>query len=210
MYELIILSLLMFETLHGYLIAKIANDMIGPWAKISNGTLYPLLAKLEKAGLIAVSHEENAQQRGDRQLRTFVITEEGRKRFHQLMMDTSSNPGDYQKFFQFKVTYMEFLEPAERMHLFDHYINYCQTQILYMKSEARDMVDDTANQRYSMSLRRLESTLDMMQHVANQWQAELDWAKRLREREIARVEAEKAGLHRNSKGEEKLQASREK
>lgn len=40
MYELIILSLLMREPLHGYLIAKIINDMIGPIAKVSHGWLY--------------------------------------------------------------------------------------------------------------------------------------------------------------------------
>jgi DNA-binding PadR family transcriptional regulator len=37
MYELMVLSLLMRSPLHGYLIVKITNDMIGPWAKISRG-----------------------------------------------------------------------------------------------------------------------------------------------------------------------------
>ena len=59
-------------------------------------------------------------------------------------------------------------------------------QILYMKSEARDMVEDTAKQRYSMSPRRLELTLDLMQHFVDQAQVELDWVRRLREQEIAR------------------------
>jgi DNA-binding PadR family transcriptional regulator len=199
MYELIILSLLMHQPLHGYLIAKITNDMIGPWAKISNGTLYPLLTRLEKAGLIITSPEGSEQQRGDRQLRTFMITEVGRKRFHQLMIDTSTNPGEYQKFFQMKVSHIEFLQPEERLFLFDHYINYCQTQILYMKSEAKDMIDDTTNQRYPMSPRRLELTLDMMQHFVEQWQAELDWVRRLRKQEIARIEA---GPHNNTRGKE--------
>ena len=52
MYELIILSLLMRFPMHGYLIAKIANDLIGPWAKISVGSFYPLLSKLEQQGYI--------------------------------------------------------------------------------------------------------------------------------------------------------------
>ena len=54
MYELIILSLLMREPIHGYLIAKIINDMIGPIAKVSHGWLYPRLAKLEQEGLIVL------------------------------------------------------------------------------------------------------------------------------------------------------------
>src|SRR5579859_5268808 len=102
MYELIVLSLLMRGPLHGYLIVKITNDMIGPWAKVSSGTLYPLLTRMEQAGLIAVIQAESQSVAGERQTRTFLITEEGRKRFHQVMMDMSSNPGDYQRFFRYK------------------------------------------------------------------------------------------------------------
>ena len=66
MYELIILSLLMRFSLNGYAIAKIANDIIGPWAKVSNGTLYPLLTKLEKAGLIELTNGEQGTARAAR------------------------------------------------------------------------------------------------------------------------------------------------
>ncbi len=186
MYELIILSLLMYSPLHGYLIAKITNDMIGPWAKVSNGTMYPLLAKLEREQLIEATSDSSTQQHGDRQLRSFKITDDGCKRFHQLMMDTTSNPGEYQKFFRLKVPYLELLQPAERLHLLDHYINYCQTHILYTRSEAEDMVQDTSAHKYYLSPIRLEASLDVLRQMANQWQAELEWTKRLREKEIAR------------------------
>ena len=52
MYELIILSLLMRWPMHGYLIAKVTNDQIGPWAKLSSGTMYTILARLEAENLI--------------------------------------------------------------------------------------------------------------------------------------------------------------
>ncbi len=187
MYELIILSLLMYSPLHGYLIAKITNDMIGPYAKVSNGTLYPLLARLEKEDLIAVSDRGN-ERHGDRQTRSFVITEAGRKHFHRLMMDTTSNPGEYQKFFRFKVPYMELLQPDERLYLYDHYINYCQTHVLYMKTQAKELLEETAGQYY-MPARRLEGTLDVLNQFANEWQMELDWAKQLREKEVAHIQA---------------------
>jgi DNA-binding PadR family transcriptional regulator len=106
MYELIILSLLMRGPIHGYLIAKIINDLIGPVAKVSHGWLYPRLAKLEQEGLIGASVEPKQEHQGDRQLHTYEITEAGRKRFHQLMMGTTSNPGEYTKFFWQKVCYL--------------------------------------------------------------------------------------------------------
>src|ERR1051326_5333738 len=90
-YELIILCLLMRSPLHGYLILKIANDQIGPWAKISSGSLYQILAKLEQAGIITVMNNESLHSPGERvarQLRVFTITDEGRERFRQVMMDT--------------------------------------------------------------------------------------------------------------------------
>ncbi len=187
MYELIILSLLMSGPLHGYLIAKITNDIIGPWAKVSNGTLYPLLTKLEKSGYIAIVHEESEQRQGERIARTFEITEDGRKRFHHLMMDTSSNPGEYQKFFQLKVAYLFLLQPVERLHLLDHYMNYCQTHILYSRSEAKDFVEETAGRDY-MPPARLEGTVEVFNHIIDHWQSELKWVQYLREKEVARIE----------------------
>ena len=36
---------------------------------------------------------------------------------------------------------------------------------------------------------RFKAVLEVMQHMVDQWQVELDWAKSLRERELARVES---------------------
>ena len=66
MYELIILSLLMRFPLHGYLMMKITNDQIGPWARISSGTLSTILSKLEQTGLIAVLPQGSHGASGDR------------------------------------------------------------------------------------------------------------------------------------------------
>src|SRR5258708_8328835 len=101
MYELLILTRLMHGPQHGYLIAKVANDIIGPWAKISLGTLYPLLAKLEQAGYIRSLAEQHNAAQSHRQSRTYEITSLGPVRFHQLMMDTASNLQDYHHKFQF-------------------------------------------------------------------------------------------------------------
>src|SRR6266851_3166368 len=108
-YELIILGTLMVGPFHGYLIAKIMQNIHGPYGKISPGRLYPLLTKLEEAGLIVVesiSEQQEHQQPRRFQVpsRRYRITEAGRKRFHALMMDTTSYLGDYQRVFVQKVT----------------------------------------------------------------------------------------------------------
>src|SRR5712692_2172809 len=181
MYELIILSLLMRWPLHGYLIVKITNDQIGPWAKISSGTLSTMLSRLEQTGLIAASPQERDPSRGDRRSRTFMITDEGRKRFHQLMMDTSSNLGEYEKFFHHKMTYFDLLRPDERLLLVNHYINYCQTTILHKQTEMDSIVYELADHPNPAFL---ENLLRVMKHIVQQWQAELDWIRSIREQEF--------------------------
>ena len=184
MYELIILSLLMREPLHGYLISKIINDIIGPIAKVSHGWLYPRLAKLEEEGLIVNSVVGDEGKKGERQLRTYHITEDGRKRFHELMMDTTSNPGEYSKFFWQKVSFLGYLHPAERLHLIDHYINYCQTHILHLKEQSKNLVEGEV-QYHALDLTQLEATLHILRRSTSHWQVDLEYASSLREKEMA-------------------------
>ena len=189
MYELIILSLLMREPIHGYLISKIINDIIGPIAKVIHGWLYPRLAKLEQEGLIAASLEGDEGKQGERQLRIYQITEDGRKRFHQLMMDTTSNPGEYSKFFWQKASFLEYLHPAERLHLIEHYINYCQTHILHLKAQAKNLIEGEV-QYHAMDLTQLEATLHILRRSTSHWQVDLEYASSLREKEMALALAE--------------------
>jgi DNA-binding PadR family transcriptional regulator len=189
MYELIILSFLIRSPMHGYLIARIINDMIGPYARFSNGRLYPLLAKLEEEGLIVAYTQPMDTHKGERQLRCYQITEEGRKRFHDLMMDTTSNPGDYQRLFLHKVPFLEFLKPAERMYVIDHYVNFCQAHILHLTAEKEDLA-----QRNHISLSQLNVTLNVMQHMIDQWKLELDWANCLLEENLAGIKASESNV----------------
>ena len=189
MYELIILSFLIRDPMHGYLMARIINDMIGPYARFSNGRLYPLLAKLEEEGLIVAYTEPRDTHKGERQLRSYQITDEGRKRFHDLMMDTTSNPGDYQRIFLHKVRFLEFLKPTERLYLIDHYINFCQAHVLHLTAEEEDLARTN-----HLSPSKLDVTLNVMQHMIDQWQLELEWAKSLHEKELARRESNASGV----------------
>jgi len=182
MYELIVLSLLMSGRAHGYSIIKIMNDLAGPYTKFSHGRLYPLLARLEKVGFIVTVDEAFSEQAGGRHLRSYEITEKGRERFHEVMMNITSNVGDYQKLFLHKVQAMEHLEPAERLILFEHYINFCQAHVLYMIAKVEEVL---RLQVHGMSPSHNNALVKIMRHVADQWQLELEWANGLLEEERA-------------------------
>ena len=209
MYEFILLAQLMNGPAHGYLIAKIINDIIGPFARISYGRLYPLLAKLEESGLIASEVDTVSGKQRDRHLRIFTITDAGRMRFQVLMDDTNLNPGEYQKLFAYKVTAFSHITSADRLRLIDHYINHCQTNIFHLQAEAEDMVVKAAEMNeprhaspemahgfFRLDNYSLENIVNVLQHSTDIWKLQLEWARWLREKEeklAASMNNEKTG-----------------
>ena len=184
MYELLVLALLMHWPLYAYLIADIANHILGPWERISRGTLSSLLTKLEQAGLIALADPTQVPFSTDRPSHVFALTPTGRERFYQLMMDTTSNQGTYQRLFRIKALHLEYVSPEDQLSLVDHYMSYCQMGLSYQKAEALDFVTNPIKQQ-SVSNFYSAVALDLMELVSQQWQLELAWAQRLRERILA-------------------------
>ena len=184
MYELLVLALLMHWPLHAYLIAEIANHILGPWERISRGTLSSLLTRLEQAGLIVPADPTQVPFPTDRPSRVFALTPAGRERFHQLMMDTTSNQGTYQRLFRIKALHLEYVSPEDQLSLVDHYLSYCQMGLRYQQAEAQDFVTNPVKQK-SVSKFYSAVALDLMGLVSQQWQLELAWAQRLREQILA-------------------------
>ncbi len=188
-YELIILGTLMVGPFHGYLIAKIVQNILGPYGKISAGRLYPLLTKLEEGGLIVVEPVSEQQERQHRPIsrrshipsRRYRITEDGRKRLHDLMMDTTAYLGEYQKVFLQKVAYFSFLQPEERLQLIEHYRGYCQNLVSYGTARAEELARSGTESPIQMTSAQLADLLVGMQHKIHQWQQEFLWAEELRE-----------------------------
>src|SRR5260370_22236816 len=195
-YELIILGTLMGGPFHGYLIAKIVQNILGPYGKLSGGRLYPLLTKLEEAGLIVVepiSEQQEHQQhpRSHIPSRRYRITEVGRERFHTLMMDTTSHLGEYQKAFLQKVAYFSYLQPQERLQLIEHYISHCLSLVSYGTARAEELATVRSNTQgpFNMTSARLADLLMGMQHKIHQWQQELLWAEGVRDQIKATMQA---------------------
>jgi DNA-binding PadR family transcriptional regulator len=186
MYELMILSTLIREATHGYSITRIMNDMVGPVLKISHGSLYPRLRKMEQEGLISAAAQGDEGNEQARNVRTYTITDAGRRRFHELMMDTTGNPGEYSKLFWQKACALDCLHPVEQLELIDHYQNYCQAHTLHLKATTRQVIDGKAHY-HNMPLIQLELTLHALRRAAAHWQIETDYASSLREKLLAKI-----------------------
>lgn len=175
MYELIALSLLMRGPVHGYVISGVINDVIGPYARASNGRIYPLLAKLTEGGLVTVRDESASA--GGRVARSFEITDAGRERFRRLMLDTSSNPREYRDIFAFKVTAFDLVEGQDRRRLLTHYAEFARAHIRHLTAQADDIETNASRYRHHPSeASRMKAVFN---HLVNAWKTEQDWAATL-------------------------------
>jgi DNA-binding PadR family transcriptional regulator len=136
--DLAILGLLDEQDLHGYQLKKQLAELIGSRSGMSFGSLYPALARLEKAGAVkavdaltneatipmtgALSGELAAFRarigrpaRGRRTRKVYGITELGRQRLRELLTDESTDD----RTFTVQVAFCRVLPPAERLALFE-------------------------------------------------------------------------------------------
>lgn len=121
MYELFILSKLLHRPMHGYLIHAILNSAVGPFRQVSWGTLYPLMKKLEKSGLIIAANKEGGDPRGKKLYRT---TQAGRSRFFELIGKQGAFDSDSPDLFSLKVGCFGHLDPEERLLVLRDYRSY--------------------------------------------------------------------------------------
>ncbi|MCJ8014827.1 PadR family transcriptional regulator [Paenibacillus sp. KQZ6P-2] len=182
MYELIVLGLLMQSPLHAYLITKITNETIGPWESISKGTLSTLLAKLKNNGIIALADPSIVPYKIERRSsQVYALTSAGEERFYHLMMDNTSNMGNYQKIFRIKSLHLSFLEIDDQLYLVNHYQHYCQTAIQHILVELKDF-EKSSDKKTHSSQQFYETVIDQLNLQLEQWKLEVEWTQRLQKR----------------------------
>lgn len=84
MYDLFVLGQLMDESMSGYLLRQILQQIVGRQRKISFGMIYPLFKRLNEAGYITLSQDDKL---GHKQ-KIATITDKGRDRFLELMQQS--------------------------------------------------------------------------------------------------------------------------
>lgn len=132
LYELFILGELLMGPHHGYLLREILNNILGPYKQISWGTLYPLIHRLEAAGLVNMEAEmvtDSPKQTGrEKQRNLYHITEAGNAYFQELINDPIPYESYTTEHFIMKLNYFDFITGKEQMTILQHHQTYLQTQ----------------------------------------------------------------------------------
>jgi len=121
MYELFLLGKLMERPWHGYEFHQVLNSVVGPARQVSWGTIYPLLQRLEKAGLIQRVSEPSDRDDG-RGRQRFSITQKGGQRFLQLMKSESRNDPNYRDTFRIKLGNFSRVDVETQRRILEHYL----------------------------------------------------------------------------------------
>lgn len=122
MYELFLLGKLMARPWHGYEFHQVLNSVVGPSRKVSWGTIYPLLQRLERAGLIQRLSERSDKDDG-RGRQRYTITHKGKQRFLQLMKSESANDPNYRETFRIKLGNFSRVDAETQRGVLDHYLD---------------------------------------------------------------------------------------
>jgi DNA-binding PadR family transcriptional regulator len=142
--ELAILGLLKENELHGYELKKRLTDALGPFSSVSFGSLYPCLARLERAGAVkavealpggrpttpipmtgsiageAAAFLARRQSRlpSGRSRKVYGITEQGEQLFADLLAAESVG-GDDERAFNLKLAFARYLPREARLRLLE-------------------------------------------------------------------------------------------
>lgn len=209
MIDLAILGLLKENDLHGYELRKRLGDLLGPHLAGSFGSIYPALAKLERAGMVkAVTHdtaslplspmsgsltgelaafrahrriraETSGGRRGKRDKKVYGITDQGHERLQELLLNPDANDRD----FAVRVAFCHYLTSAQRLALFER-----QRAELWEHYERRRRAIRDGEDRSSRPTDRPNRYLrSLTEHETEVASADLAWLDGLIEAERAAV-----------------------
>ena len=116
MLELAILGLLKERSMHGYQLSKRLTDSLGGFWRVSYGSLYPTLKRLERQG--AVEQVFDRQEVGRRK-NVYRITETGEELFRELLEESGPDATGEDNRFRVRMAFFKYLSPETRIRLLE-------------------------------------------------------------------------------------------
>jgi len=140
MYELFMLGKLMDRPWHGYEFQQVLNSFVGPMRKVSWGTVYPMLRRLEKDGLIehALADPGPEDKRGRQR---YSITAAGKRKFLELMRLEQLSNGEYRETFRIVLGNLSRVDAGARREIVEGYLKCLSTAINHAENMAKRVRD---------------------------------------------------------------------
>jgi DNA-binding PadR family transcriptional regulator len=116
MLELAVLGLLKERPMHGYQLSRELSDSLGGLWRVSYGSLYPSLRRLEHDGAI---ESEAGDERGARRKKVYRITSKGEQIFLELLQESPNDTQTEDARFRMRLAFFRYLPPETRIRLLE-------------------------------------------------------------------------------------------
>jgi DNA-binding PadR family transcriptional regulator len=148
MLELAILGLLKERSMHGYQLSKRLEDTLGGFWRVSYGSLYPTLRRLERDGAVEpVFSREDVRRRKN----VYRITEKGEQLFDELLQEISQETWEDNRF-RVRLAFFKYLKPDTRIRLLERRRAYLEERLSTIKTSLKNTRERIDN--YTLSLMR--------------------------------------------------------
>jgi len=166
MLELAILGLLKQQPMHGYQLSRELGESLGGFWRVSYGSLYPTLRRLEREGEVETVPDEGGGS--GRRKHVYRITEKGETAFLELLQETPPDTSSEDTRFRVRLAFFRYLPPETRIRLLERRRAYLQDRLSAITDSlgtARARVDDY--------------TLALIQHGQSATESDIAWLDEL-------------------------------
>ena len=160
MLELAVLGLLKERSMHGYQLSKRLTDTLGGFWRVSYGSLYPSLRRLEREGAVEKVFDEQAV---GRRKNVYRITEKGERLFLDLLQEAGTESPEENRF-RVRLAFFKYLAPDTRIRLLERRRAYLAERL----STIKDMLQ-ARRERYDTY------TLSLMEHGQVSTEQDIAW-----------------------------------
>jgi DNA-binding PadR family transcriptional regulator len=161
MLELAILGLLKERSMHGYQLSKRLTDALGGFWRVSYGSLYPTLKRLEREG--AVEQVFDGVTVGRRR-NVYRITDQGERLFLELLEETAKDTSTEENRFRVRLAFFKYLAPDTRIRLLERRRAHLEERL----SKIRASLASTRERPDTY-------TLSLMQHGRETTEQDIAW-----------------------------------
>jgi DNA-binding PadR family transcriptional regulator len=159
MLELAILGLLKERSMHGYQLSKRLTDTLGGFWRVSYGSLYPSLKRLERQGAVEQVFDE---QEVGRRKNVYRITDDGETLFRELLEEAGSDATGEDNRFRVRLAFFKYLAPDARIRLLERRRAFLEERLDTIQASLATTGRDTY-------------TLSLMQHGRETTEQDIAW-----------------------------------
>jgi DNA-binding PadR family transcriptional regulator len=182
MLELAILGLLKERSMHGYQLSKRLTDTLGGFWRVSYGSLYPTLRRLEGDGAV---ERVFAEQEVGRRKNVYRVTPRGEELFRQLLEEAGAESSSEDNRFRVRLAFFKYLAPDTRLRLLERRRAYLEERL------------STITTSLSATRERFDTyTLSLMQHGRDSTEQDIEWLSGLIAAERRQVDSLRAQTKR--------------